>query len=73
MLLLIVYTPVTMIFVGLIVCLCAWSLLDGESLSRKYCGKMILGMYDGLDSQKVKKYQQYLRDQKQTQGEIFIR
>ena len=38
--------PIVMILVGGLMCAWCWKLLGRDFLARKYCGKLIMGMFD---------------------------
>lgn len=52
----IVTSPLIVISSGLLCCWLAWRWLGKKSLGREYCGKMVLGMFDGWDREKIAKY-----------------
>ena len=54
----IVTSPLIVTSSGLLLCWFIWRWLGRESLSRKYCGKMAIGVFDGWNKEKMLKFQQ---------------
>jgi hypothetical protein len=53
----IVSNPLHVTVAGTITCAFAWKWLGDESLARKYCGRILFGIADGLNLAKMQKYQ----------------
>ena len=52
----IVRSPLIATSLGLLSCWLAWNWLGRESLRRKYCGKMVIGMFDAWNKEKMSKF-----------------
>ena len=52
----IVTSPLIVISSGVVFCWFIWRWLGRESLSRKYCGKIAMTLFDGYNKEKVLKY-----------------
>ena len=54
----IVTSPLIATSLGLLSCWLIWRWLGTESLRRKYCGKTVIGMFDGWNKEKMSKVRQ---------------
>ncbi len=54
----IVTSPLIATGLGLLSCWLAWRWLGTESLRRKYCGKTVIGVFDGWNKEKMSKVRQ---------------
>jgi len=68
----IVSDPVVITGIGFWVCWFAWRWLGRESLGRDYCGKIVMGMFDGFDPKKVERIRQWKASQKGYMGQEAI-
>lgn len=51
--------PLIVIIPGILLCWYFWQRLDGMTLRRRYCGKVIqVGMFDGLNKQRIERLKQ---------------
>jgi hypothetical protein len=62
--------PIVIILVGGLMCIWCWKLLNGDFLVRKYCGKLIMGMFDSWNRTKVEKYRQFRAEQNITESKV---
>jgi len=71
----IISRPIVVILVGGSVCVWVWELLGRDSLARKYCGKLVMGILDNWNQQKAEKYRQAQADQNltETKAKFFER
>lgn len=66
----IIHQPIVMILVSALVCIWAWKLLGRDFLARKYCGKLIMGMFDSWTRTKIEKYKQVRADRNMTESKV---
>ena len=52
--------PLMVILVSALVCIWVWRLLGRDFLARKYCGKLVVGIFGAWDRQKVEKCRQQI-------------
>ena len=56
--------PAVVIGVGVIVCACAWRWLGRDSLARENCGKLVVGIMDGWNMEKKRRYREEMLKKK---------
>jgi hypothetical protein len=54
----IIYSPVQTIIIGLLICWLTWRWLGQEGLARRYCGQMVMGIADGWNVEKFRRYRE---------------
>jgi hypothetical protein len=54
----IIHQPIVIILVSALICVWVWRLLARDFLVRKYCGKLVVGMFDNWNIKRVQKYRQ---------------
>ena len=62
--------PLVVILVSALICVWVWKLLGRDFLARKYCGKLIMGMFDSWNRTKVEKYRQVRAEQNMTESKV---
>ena len=50
--------PAAIILMGVVVCIAAWQQLGREPLARENCGKLFIGMMDGYNMEKKRRYRE---------------
>ena len=66
----IVNQPIVIILVGGLMSVWCWKLLGRDFLARKYCGKLVMGMFDNWNRTKVEKYRQARAERNMTEGKV---
>jgi len=54
----IIHQPIVIILVSAMICIWVWRLLGRDILARKFCGKIVMGIFGAWDRQKVEKLRQ---------------
>ena len=66
----IVNQPMVMILVGGLMCIWCWKLLGRNFLARKYCGILVMGMFDSWSRTRVEKYRQARAERNMTESKV---